>query len=52
MQQSIATQKKPKKLYIEHAFIEKHGGRLWAESEGHGHGAEFIFELPISRDGA
>ena len=39
-------------LYVGRTFIEKHGGRLWAESEGHGHGAEFIFELPISGDGA
>ena len=38
-------------LYVGRTFIEKHGGRLWAESEGHGHGAEFIFELPISREG-
>ena len=37
-------------LYVGRTFIEKHGGRLWAESEGHGHGASFIFELPISRD--
>ena len=37
-------------LYVGRTFIEKHGGRLWAESEGHGHGSEFIFELPISRD--
>ncbi len=38
-------------LYVGRTFIEKHGGRLWAESEGHGHGSEFIFELPISRNG-
>ena len=38
-------------LYVGRTFIEKHGGRLWAESEGHGHGSEFIFELPISREG-
>ena len=37
-------------LYVGRTFIEKHGGHLWAESEGHGHGSEFIFELPISRD--
>ena len=37
-------------LYVGRTFIEKHRGHLWAESEGHGHGAEFIFELPISRD--
>jgi signal transduction histidine kinase len=38
-------------LYVGRTFVEKHGGRLWAESEGHGHGSEFIFELPISRNG-
>ena len=37
-------------LYVGRTFIEKHGGRLWAESAGHGHGSEFILELPISRD--
>lgn len=38
-------------LYVGRTFIEKHGGRLWAESDGHGHGSEFIFELPISGEG-
>jgi signal transduction histidine kinase len=37
-------------LYVGRTFIEKHGGRLWAESVGPGQGSEFICELPISRD--
>lgn len=37
-------------LYVGKTFIEKHGGRIWVESDGRGRGSEFIFELPISRD--
>ena len=37
-------------LYVGKTFVEKHGGRIWVESAGHGRGSEFIFELPISRD--
>jgi signal transduction histidine kinase len=37
-------------LYVGKTFVEKHGGHIWVESDGHGRGSEFIFELPISRD--
>lgn len=33
-------------LYIAKNFVEAHGGRIWAESEGEGKGAKFIFTLP------
>jgi signal transduction histidine kinase len=33
-------------LYVGKNFVEAHGGRIWAESEGSGMGARFIVELP------
>ncbi|HAZ16945.1 MAG: hypothetical protein A3H59_03950 [Candidatus Jacksonbacteria bacterium RIFCSPLOWO2_02_FULL_43_9] len=35
-------------LYIARKIIEMHGGRIWAESNGIGQGARFIFTLPLS----
>jgi signal transduction histidine kinase len=34
-------------LYVARQMIENHKGKIWAESEGKGKGAKFIFELPI-----
>jgi two-component system sensor histidine kinase BaeS len=36
-------------LAISKALVEAMGGRIWAESPGHGRGATFMFTLPISR---
>ncbi len=36
-------------LFMAKSIIEKHGGKIWAESEGDGRGATFIFTLPLSR---
>jgi len=33
-------------LYICHGIVGSHGGRLWATSEGPGHGSTFAFCLP------
>ena len=40
-------------LSISHAIIERHGGRILAESQGEGRGSRFIVELPLwSQDAA
>jgi len=31
-------------------IIEKHKGKIWAESEGEGKGATFFIELPVTKD--
>ncbi len=33
-------------LYISKGFVEAHGGKIWADSEGPGKGARFAFTLP------
>ena len=34
-------------LYLARKFVELHGGKIWAESEGKGKGSTFYIELPI-----
>lgn len=34
-------------LYIAKKMVETHRGRIWAESEGEGHGSQFYVELPV-----
>jgi PAS domain S-box-containing protein len=34
-------------LFIAKGIVESHGGRMWAESAGPGHGATFHFTLPL-----
>jgi signal transduction histidine kinase len=38
-------------LYICHAIVTAHGGRIWADSSGPGHGSTFGFLLPLGRAG-
>jgi signal transduction histidine kinase len=37
-------------LYITRQIVKRHGGRIWAESEGKGKGAAFFIELPASSE--
>ncbi|MFA7270042.1 MAG: PAS domain S-box protein [Sterolibacterium sp.] len=30
-------------------IVEHHGGSIWAESEGEGHGSVFVFEMPLNK---
>ena len=39
-------------LYIVRSIAKRHGGRVFAESEGEGKGATFTLELPRWSDGA
>jgi signal transduction histidine kinase len=34
-------------LTIAKAWVEAHGGKIWAESEGEGKGTKITFTLPI-----
>ncbi len=36
-------------LYIVRSIAKRHGGRVWAESEGPGQGSTFVLEFPIAR---
>ena len=35
-------------LAVVRSLVELHGGRVWAESPGRGHGARFTVELPLA----
>ena len=34
-------------LYVGKNFVEAHGGKIWAESDGPNQGSRFIIELPL-----
>jgi signal transduction histidine kinase len=36
-------------LYIVRSVAKRHGGQVWAESEGPGRGSTFVLQLPIAR---
>jgi signal transduction histidine kinase len=36
-------------LFIVRSVAKRHGGRVWAESEGPGRGSTFVLQLPISK---
>jgi len=36
-------------LYIVRSVARRHGGRVWAESDGPGQGSTFVLEFPIAR---
>jgi two-component system, OmpR family, sensor histidine kinase SenX3 len=35
-------------LYIVRSVAKRHGGRVWAESQGPGRGSTFVLELPVA----
>jgi len=35
-------------LVICRGIVEAHGGRIWAESDGHGHGTRIVFTIPVA----
>ena len=37
-------------LYIARKFVEAHGGKIWAESEGKGKGASFFVGMPFYKE--
>jgi len=37
-------------LYFSNGIVTAHGGRMWAESPGHGQGSTFCFSLPLRED--
>lgn len=37
-------------LYFTQGLVAKHGGRMWAESLGHGQGSTFAFALPVRQE--
>lgn len=36
-------------LYIVRSVAKRHGGRVWAESEGPGRGSTFVLQLPVAK---
>jgi PAS domain S-box-containing protein len=37
-------------LYFSNGIVAAHGGRMWAESAGHGQGSTFCFTLPLREE--
>jgi signal transduction histidine kinase len=37
-------------LYFSNGIVAAHGGRMWAESLGHGQGSTFCFTLPLREE--
>jgi signal transduction histidine kinase len=35
-------------LFIVRSVAKRHGGQVWAESAGPGHGSTFVFQLPVA----
>jgi signal transduction histidine kinase len=39
-------------LSLTRKFVELHGGKIWAESDGEGKGSDFKFLIPVESPGA
>jgi len=37
-------------LYFSNGIVAAHGGRMWAESLGHGQGSTFCFTVPLREE--
>jgi len=37
-------------LYVAREMMDKHNGKIWAESKGEGKGSTFVVEIPLTKN--